>query len=145
MYCGRDGIEHLGRGRKAEIEHVAQEAAGHAEAGRDVVGSVELRIHDEALPADGGPRFFEIDAHDDHHALAHFGGEFGEAFGIFLPALDVVDAARTNDEQEARVSSPLRMREMSIRAWETSAASCSERGISDTISRGVGSAVLAMT
>jgi len=47
--------------------------------------------------------FFKINAHDDEHALAHFRGQRAEALGIFAARGKVVDRARTDDEEEARI------------------------------------------
>ena len=99
----RDRIEQLGGGRQAEVEHVAQEGAREPQAGGDVVRAVEVRIHDQALPADGGARFFEIDAHDDHHAVGDLAGERGEPAGVVAAGLEVVDRAGADDQEEALV------------------------------------------
>ncbi len=95
-----DGVEKFGGGGQAEVEDVAEECAGEPEAVGDVVGAVEMRVHHESLPADGGARFFEIDAHDDHHAVGNFLGEGGEASGVVAAGVEVVDRARSDDEEE---------------------------------------------
>lgn len=99
----RDRIEELGGGGEAEVEDVAEEGAGEAEAGGDVVGAVEVRVHDEALPPDGGARFFEVDAHDDHDAVGDLVGEGGEAASVVAAGVEVVDGAGADDEEEAFV------------------------------------------
>ena len=98
-----DGIEELGGGGQTEIEDVAQERAGEPEAVGDVVGAVEMRVHHKTFPADGGARFFEVDAHDNHHAVGDFLGEGGEAAGVVAAGLEVVNRARADDEEEAFV------------------------------------------
>src|SRR6185436_7306260 len=60
-----DRIEELRAGRQPECADVEEQAAGEAEAGLHVMGAVEVRIVDEALPADGRPRLLEVHAHDD--------------------------------------------------------------------------------
>src|SRR5690606_2278761 len=99
----RDRIEQLGGGGQAEIENLAQERAGEAQAAGDVVRAVEMRVHDQALPADGGAGFFKIDAHDDHDAVGDFGGEGGEAAGVVEAGLGAVDRAGADHEQETFV------------------------------------------
>jgi hypothetical protein len=99
----RDGIEKLGGGGQAEVEHVAQEGAAEAEAGGDVVRAVEVRVHDEAFPADGGAGLLEVDAHDDHHAVGDLAGEGGEAAGVVAAGVEVVDGAGADDQEEAFV------------------------------------------
>jgi hypothetical protein len=76
---------------KSEIEDVTQERASEAQAGGDVVRAVEVRIHHESLPADGGARFLEINPHDDHNAVGDFAGESGETGGVVAAGVNVVD------------------------------------------------------
>jgi hypothetical protein len=99
----RDGIEQLGGRGQAEVEHVAQEGAGEPQAGGDVVRTVEVRIHHEALPADRRAGLLEINAHDDHHAVVHLAGQGGQPAGVVAARRDVMDGARADDQQEAPV------------------------------------------
>jgi hypothetical protein len=99
----RDGVEQLRRGGQAEIEHIAQERAGEAQAGADVVRAVEMRIHDQALPADRGAGLFEIHAHHDHHAVADLAGQCGQSAGVVAAGLEVVNRARPDNQEEASV------------------------------------------
>ena len=98
-----DGVEELGGGGQTEVEDVAEERAGEPEAVGDVVGAVEMGVHHEAFPADGGARFFEVDAHNDHHAVGDFLGEGGESASVVAAGLEVMDRARADDEKEAFV------------------------------------------
>ena len=41
-----DGIEQFGGGGQAEIEDIAKKGAGEAQAGGNVMGAVEARVHD---------------------------------------------------------------------------------------------------
>ncbi len=78
--------------------------ARQAKAVVDLVGAVEMRIVDEALPADGGAGLLKVDAHHD----VEIGGEFGdgglEQGGVFDRGLGVVDGAGANQDQQARVA-----------------------------------------
>ena len=58
-----DRIQELERRRQAQLDHVAQERARNAQPGIDREAAVELGVVDQALPADGGARLFEIRAH----------------------------------------------------------------------------------
>jgi hypothetical protein len=78
-----DGVEEFGGGGDAEGDDFAEEAARLAEAFGDVAGAVELGVHDESLPADGGTGFFKINAHHDEETVADFGGEGGNFTGVF--------------------------------------------------------------
>ena len=60
-----DGVEKFGRGGQAELADVEQESARALQAGGDVVGAVEMRVGDEALPAHRGAGLLEVDAHDE--------------------------------------------------------------------------------
>ena len=65
MYCGEIMSRNSVPAGDAHLGEVEQEIARQAQAVVDLVGIVEVRIVDEALPADGGARLFEVDAHDD--------------------------------------------------------------------------------
>lgn len=52
-----DGVEELGADGDAHRGEVAEELAGEAEALVDAEGAVDVRVVDEALPADRRPRF----------------------------------------------------------------------------------------
>ena len=95
----RDGVEQLRSGGKPEVEHVAQEGARDPQARRDIVRAVEVRVHDEALPAHRGPRLLKIDPHDDHHPVRHLARERGQAPPVFEARIHVMDRAGTHDEE----------------------------------------------
>ena len=99
----RDRIEEFRGGGEAEIEHIAQKSTSEAQTGGDIVGAVEVRVHDQALPAHGRAGFLKIDAHDDHHAVGHLAGEEGEALGVVAAGGEVVNRARTDDEEKTLV------------------------------------------
>jgi hypothetical protein len=61
--CGVIGSRNFGARRQAELGHAEQEAARAVEALADREASIEMRIVDQALPADGRPRLLEVDAH----------------------------------------------------------------------------------
>jgi len=102
---GGDGVEEFGGGGDAEFDDFAEEAPGEVEALGDVVGAVKVGVHDEALPADGGAGFFEIDPHDEVEIVGDAVGEVAEAFGVFEAGLGVVDGAGADDDEEAGVLS----------------------------------------
>src|SRR5690606_9894395 len=55
-----DDVEEFGAGRQAEFVDVQQQFARDAQAVVDAEAAVEVRIVDQALPADRGARLFEI-------------------------------------------------------------------------------------
>ena len=64
-----DGVEEFGGRGEAEFGDFEEELAADAEAGLDVVRAVEVRIVDQAFPADGRAGLLEIDPHDDEEAV----------------------------------------------------------------------------
>src|SRR5690348_7661179 len=78
--------------------------AGEAEAVVDLVGAVEMRIVDEALPADGGAGLLKVDAHDDVQVSGELGNGGFEQGGVFDGGLGVVDGAGAYEDEEARVA-----------------------------------------
>ena len=88
-----------------------------AQAVVDLKAAVEIGIVDQAFPADGGARLFEIDAHDDQQigGAAFFG--FLQLRGIFLRRFDVVDRAGAHDHQQTVVGA---MQECDEFAWRVS-------------------------
>ena len=66
----RDRVEELAADRQPEVQHLEQQLAGHAQAGVDVAGVVEVGIVDQALPAGRRPRLLEVDAHHDEQVVA---------------------------------------------------------------------------
>ena len=49
-----DGVEKLEADRDAEVCEVAEELAGDAETLVDLEGTIDVRVVDEAFPANGG-------------------------------------------------------------------------------------------
>jgi hypothetical protein len=69
----------------------------------DIEAAVELRIVDQALPADGGARLLEVHAHDDEQVVGQTGALGIELRRIVARRLDVMDRARPGDDQQAVV------------------------------------------
>ena len=100
---GRDHVEELGSGGDAHLGKVEQEVTGFAEAVVDPEGLVQVRVVDEALPAEGCARLLEVDAHDDAELLREFGDGGFEAGAVFACGLGVVDGAWADDYDETMV------------------------------------------
>ena len=60
-------------------------------------------IVDQALPANGRARFFKINAHDDFHAVGEFLAQGVQSLSVFQRGFLVMDGARPDDDEEARV------------------------------------------
>nr|BFF25621.1 hypothetical protein GCM10025732_35860 [Glycomyces mayteni] len=93
-------LQELAADGQAGVEHVEEHAAGQAQAGLDVVGAVQVRVVDEALPADGGAGLLEVDAHDDEEVVRERGRGGGEAAGVVLGGGRIVHGAGADDEEE---------------------------------------------
>ena len=67
-----DGIEKFRGRRQTHADDFEQQPARDLQPGFDVLRTVEVRIVDQTLPADGRARFLKIDAHDDFHLAGKF-------------------------------------------------------------------------
>ncbi len=103
MYCGTIGSRNSVAAGRAEAVDLEQKRARHPQALGNVVRPVEVRVGDEALPADGGARLLEVDAHDDEQHVADLVRELRQALGVLEALLRAVDGARPNDGEEAAV------------------------------------------
>jgi hypothetical protein len=81
------GVEELGADGQAGGVDVEQQPPGEAQALVDLEAAVEVRIVDQALPADGRAGFFKVDAH--HHQQVA-----GEAVGHGLQMFRVIERRR---------------------------------------------------
>jgi hypothetical protein len=69
----------------------------------DVEAAVEVGVVDQALPAHGGARLLEVDAHHDIEAVLDLVGQAAQAARIVQGGIDVVDGAGAHHHQQARV------------------------------------------
>ncbi len=67
----------------------------------DLEGVVQVRVVDQALPAHGGTRFFEIHPHHQVQRVGHFFGQGLQARCVFMRGLDVVDGAGADHDEQA--------------------------------------------
>ena len=100
MYCGVIGSRNSQPTGNAETQDLEQEAACEPQAGVDVAGAVQMRVVDQALPADRGARLLEVDAHHDQQVVAQALGLGAEALGVLTGRVKVVDAAGTDDDHQ---------------------------------------------
>lgn len=101
----RDGIEQLGCSGEADVDDFEEEFTGGFEARGNVVRAIEVGVHDEAFPANGGSGLLEIDTHDQLNTIRDLGSEGGEPLGIIATCFEVMDRARADDEEETLVLS----------------------------------------
>ena len=82
-----------------------EELTGKGETSRDVIRSVEVRVHDQPLPANCGPWLFEVDSHDQVEAVFQLVSQCAKAFSIFEAGLSIMNRARSCDNQKALILS----------------------------------------
>lgn len=66
----------------------------------DVEAAVQIRIVDQALPADRGARLLEIDPHHDLELVGEILAQGGEVLGIFERGLGIMHRAGADDDQK---------------------------------------------
>ena len=100
----RNHVEKFGAGGHAHLGQVEQQVAGQPQAVVDLVGLVEMRVVDEPLPADGGARLLEVDAHHDAQVGSEFAHGCFEQGGILARGFDVMDGTGAGQNQQAVVA-----------------------------------------
>ena len=65
--------------------------------------AVQVRIIDQAFPADGSARFFEIDSHDDLKVIGKMTTQFSKFLRIFFGSGRIMDGAGSDDDKKAVV------------------------------------------
>ena len=96
----RDRVEELAADRQPEPQHLEQQLARHPHAGVDVAGVVEMRVVDQALPAGRGARLLEVHAHRDQQVVLVAAGLLAQPPGVLERGVDVVHAARADDDEQ---------------------------------------------
>ncbi len=98
-----DRVQCFGRSWQAHFGQVQQQLTTDVQTVLNLERVVQVRIVDQALPANGGTWLLEIHAHDQIQGIGHFRREHFQALGVFVGCLDVVDRARPDDDEEAVV------------------------------------------
>ena len=88
------------------------------------------------FPADGRARLFKIDAHDDFHFVGKFLLQFAQPRRVFQRAFFVVNRARPDDDEQARVFLPQNADDAFARLRATMAFTASGVGDSAFKARG---------
>lgn len=96
---GGDGVEHLCGNGHAIGGQVNEELAGNAQALVDLEGRVDIRVVNQAFPADGCARLLEVGAHDDAEIAGELLGELFETASVFVGSFGVVNGAGADDNQ----------------------------------------------
>ena len=99
----RDHIEEFAACRQAQAVDLDEQLAGDAQAFVDAVGLIEVRVVDQALPADGGAGLLEVHPHDDLERVGIARTHLLEATGVVDGSGRIVDGARADHHQQAVV------------------------------------------
>ena len=98
-----DQVEKLGAGRQAHVVDLQKQFARQVESLVDLVALVQVRVVDQALPADRGTRFFEIDAHHDQEVVLEAFAHRDQLVCVLDGCLRVVYRAGTDHHQQTVV------------------------------------------
>lgn len=101
-----DGVEHLRGNGHAHGREVDEELPAHAEALVDLERLVDVRVVDEALPADCRPGLLEVGAHDDEQVVAELVGQRLQAVAVLQRDLWVVQRAGPDHDEEPVILLP---------------------------------------
>ena len=104
MCCGICVSRNSDAGRQPHVVHVEQQLARQPQPLVDVEALVEIRVVDEALPADRGPRLLEVAAHHDDQVIRVALGEHLEPLGVLERRLRVVDRAGADDHHQSWIA-----------------------------------------
>ena len=72
------------------------ETARFAKPGFNIVGAVQVRVVDQPLPSDGGPRLLKVDPHDQVKLILQSHAEPVQSGGILHRGHRIVNRARTD-------------------------------------------------
>jgi hypothetical protein len=100
MYCGEMRSRNSVPQGHADLVHLEEELARKAQPLVHVEGLVQVRVVDEALPADGGARLLEVNAHDDREVVAQPVALALHARRVLDRRLVVVDRARPHHDEQ---------------------------------------------
>ena len=96
----RQQVQELGAHRQAQVQHVQQQPARHAQAFVDGEAAVQVRVVDVALPAHRGARLFEVHPHHQQQLGRVFVGQRFQVPRVVQCLVVVVDGAGADDGQQ---------------------------------------------
>ena len=100
-----DRIQKLGCGWNIERNYLAEEFSGDRKTPWNIIRSIEVRIHDQALPSDRSTRLFEVDSHDQVKVFFQLVSQSAKAFCVFEASLRVMNGAGACDNEKAPIPS----------------------------------------
>ena len=99
----RNHVEKLAASGQSEAVNLNQQLACNTQTFVNPEAFVEVRVIDQALPADGGARFLEVNAHHNFQRASVLFALLHEAACVFDGGDRIVNRTRTNHYQQAVV------------------------------------------
>src|SRR5439155_1250127 len=96
----RDRVDELAGRGDANLDEIQEQPAGHPQAVVDPEAAVAVRIGDEPLPSDTGPRLHEIRAHDHDKVRAELVADRTKTTGVVECSHRIVDRTWAEDRDE---------------------------------------------
>ncbi|WTW15052.1 hypothetical protein OHU89_04725 [Streptomyces sp. NBC_00019] len=93
-------LQELTPHRQSRVEHVEQDLTGHAQPQLHVMGAVQVRVVDQALPTDGRTRLLEAHAHHHAQVVTERGDRCRQSVCVVPGCGRVVHRARADDQEE---------------------------------------------
>ena len=103
MYCGVIVSRNSQPAGTPSSARSQQQLAREAQALVDAEAAVEVRVVDQALPADGRARLLEVDAHDDAQRVRTAGRQRLQPLRVLAGRVHVVDRAGADHDDQAVV------------------------------------------
>lgn len=125
------GVQKFGRRSKSHVGHVGKELARNAKANVDLERTIDVRIVDEALPADGGSWLFEVAPHHYNQFVRVSVGQLLQFFGVIQHRDRIVDRAWANDQNQPLVFSAQRSLDLASCAVDEICSLIGERDLFD--------------
>ena len=98
-----DRVQEFRRRRQTQLDDLREQSPGFFQSRIDVVGTIQVRVVDQSFPADARARFLEIHTHDDAQSVGQFLAQAIELPRVGQRPVGVMNRARTDDDQQARV------------------------------------------
>ena len=95
-----DGIKHFTRNGHALACEITEQFPTHSQTLVDLEGLVNVRVVDQAFPADSRTWFLEVSTHDDEKIGFEFRGESDKAGAVFNGCLWIVERTWPTDDEE---------------------------------------------
>lgn len=99
-----DGIQHLASNRHALRSQVQKQLPAHSQPLVDLVAFVDVRIVDQALPANSRAWLLEVGAHNDAEVIFELVGQFDKAGAVLDGCLGVVEGAWSDHDAETVIA-----------------------------------------